>query len=278
MRALLMLLISVGLPFGGPESARERVAARRGCGGVPSWRGWVLVACLSQVLAGSAWGFTFVPTTAEWNAWPAYCRAKYSSLSLDMVFNSGYYGRVSPQEVARTKAELGKAWDGVHHHCAGLSNFQRAVAASQEGQRKSLLKQAYGDTQYSLVRIDQTNVLYAPMSVQMGLVARAQGNWARAMQHFDAAIAARPDLPDGYQGVAMIHRDRRDLEAARDILVRGNEAVGGGSAEIHYTLGLVLFDMKQYEAAAEHARRAYDLGYPLPGLRRKLATAGVTVD
>jgi tetratricopeptide (TPR) repeat protein len=152
------------------------------------------------------------------------------------------------------------------------------MAASKEGERKALLKAAYGDTQYSLVRIDQTNVLYAPMSVQMGLVARAQGNWARAMQHFDAAIAARPDLPDGYQGVAMIHRDRRDLEAARDVLVRGNDAVGGSSAEIHYTLGLVLFDMKQYELAAEHARRAYALGYPLPGLRRKLAAAGVAVD
>ena len=42
------------------------------------------------------------------------------------------------------------------------------------------------------------------------------------------------------------------------------------NAEIHYNLGLVLFEMGDYGEAREHARRAYALGYPLPGLRNKL--------
>jgi len=42
------------------------------------------------------------------------------------------------------------------------------------------------------------------------------------------------------------------------------------SAELHYNLGLLYVDLENYPKAREHARRAYDLGYQLPGLRRKL--------
>jgi tetratricopeptide (TPR) repeat protein len=43
-----------------------------------------------------------------------------------------------------------------------------------------------------------------------------------------------------------------------------------GSSDIHYNLGLVYFDQANYPKAVEHAKIAYDAGYPLPGLRRKL--------
>ncbi len=48
----------------------------------------------------------------------------------------------------------------------------------------------------------------------------------------------------------------------------------GKSSEIHYFLGLTLVDLKRYEEAVEHARKAYALGYPLQGLRKKLKAAG----
>ena len=46
------------------------------------------------------------------------------------------------------------------------------------------------------------------------------------------------------------------------------------SAEAHYNLGLVHFAQKDYAAAREHAISAYRLGYPLPGLKNKLASVG----
>ncbi len=46
------------------------------------------------------------------------------------------------------------------------------------------------------------------------------------------------------------------------------------SSEIQYNLGLIYVDLKDYDAAVVHARKAYDLGYPLAGLRKKLAAAG----
>lgn len=43
---------------------------------------------------------------------------------------------------------------------------------------------------------------------------------------------------------------------------------------INYNLGLVYFARKDYAAAMRHARVAYDLGFPLPGLKNKLTKAG----
>jgi tetratricopeptide (TPR) repeat protein len=47
-----------------------------------------------------------------------------------------------------------------------------------------------------------------------------------------------------------------------------------GSAEIHYNLGLLYFHSGDFKSAQEHAARAYELGFPLPGLRKKLVEAG----
>jgi len=43
-------------------------------------------------------------------------------------------------------------------------------------------------------------------------------------------------------------------------------------AEAHYNLGLLFFNLKDYSAAREQADKAYGLGYPLTGLKNKLAS------
>jgi len=46
------------------------------------------------------------------------------------------------------------------------------------------------------------------------------------------------------------------------------------SGNVHYNLGLMYFDRKDYARAREHALQAYALGFPLPGLKRKLVQVG----
>ena len=46
------------------------------------------------------------------------------------------------------------------------------------------------------------------------------------------------------------------------------------SAEAHYNLGLAYFQAIDYDLARKHARQAYQLGYPLPGLKSMLQRAG----
>lgn len=46
------------------------------------------------------------------------------------------------------------------------------------------------------------------------------------------------------------------------------------ASDAHYNLGLVYLEMKQYDKAREHAQAAYAAGYPLTGLKNRLAKAG----
>jgi hypothetical protein len=43
---------------------------------------------------------------------------------------------------------------------------------------------------------------------------------------------------------------------------------------LHYNLGLLYVDQMQYDLAREQAKQAYELGYPLNGLRARLERAG----
>lgn len=47
------------------------------------------------------------------------------------------------------------------------------------------------------------------------------------------------------------------------------------SAEINYNAGLLYLNLQDYDSAKSYAKRAYALGYPLPGLRKKLMKLGV---
>ena len=47
------------------------------------------------------------------------------------------------------------------------------------------------------------------------------------------------------------------------------------NADINYNLGLMYLKVDQPEQAEMHASRAYERGYPLPGLRKKLVAAGI---
>lgn len=46
------------------------------------------------------------------------------------------------------------------------------------------------------------------------------------------------------------------------------------NAQLHYNMGLAYVQIKNYPDARTHAKKAYDLGFPLPGLRQMLQRAG----
>lgn len=50
--------------------------------------------------------------------------------------------------------------------------------------------------------------------------------------------------------------------------------LGIDGANSNYNMGLIYFDLKEYEMSLLYAQHAYNLGYPLPGLRDKLKKAG----
>jgi tetratricopeptide (TPR) repeat protein len=90
---------------------------------------------------------------------------------------------------------------------------------------------------------------------------------------FDRAIRFTPN--DGSVRLVFgiyLSRKGKTNEAIEQLQAAGK--LGGDSANVHYNLGLAYFDLKEYEKSFEHAHAAYELGFPLAGLRNKLKQVG----
>lgn len=91
--------------------------------------------------------------------------------------------------------------------------------------------------------------------------------------YFDRALRFQPRDPNMHLLFGIYYQQMRKLDDALD-QYRLAEAMQPGSSEVQYNMGLVYFEQKQYDEAAARARRAYELGYPLPGLKNKLKSVG----
>jgi tetratricopeptide (TPR) repeat protein len=189
--------------------------------------------------------------------------------------NSTFVARVDPSLVKAWEVRLGpNVWYGLHHFCAGLAFAARAKSITDKTQRDRALQRAIEEYSFMYTRMPQTGPMRADVATRLGLAHGEVAKYDEAVRYFDSAILACAECEIGYLGKAMYLRGRKDLTAARDVLLQGYKATGGLSAQGNYLLGLLFADLLDFEAAREHARKAYELGYPLPGLRDRLAKAG----
>lgn len=64
-------------------------------------------------------------------------------------------------------------------------------------------------------------------------------------------------------------RSKEALEHLNDAI-----SLGVDSANAYYNIGLVYFDLKDFEMSMSYAHKAYQMGYSLPGLRDRLKKLG----
>ena len=90
---------------------------------------------------------------------------------------------------------------------------------------------------------------------------------------FERAERFRPEdvVVKSLFGSYLVRHGRKDEAIAKlDAAV----SLGVDSPNDHYNIGLVYFEAGQYEKAMRSAQRAYEGGFPLPGLREKLKRVG----
>lgn len=92
--------------------------------------------------------------------------------------------------------------------------------------------------------------------------------------YFDRAIRFKPDDGMVYMVYGVYLHRKGDLHQASEQYNRAL-ALMPSSAEVHYNLGLLNVDLKDYQSAKANALRAEKLGYPLQGLKNKLRKLGV---
>lgn len=66
-----------------------------------------------------------------------------------------------------------------------------------------------------------------------------------------------------------LHQNKQYTSAETEYIAASN--IQPNNPEIHYNLGLLYIDMKMLKEAQTQAKIAYDSGYPLQGLRNKIA-------
>lgn len=238
---------------------------------------WRWAALIVLVAPGWAGAFDFVLSETEFLAWPAYCQARYSGLEPGQraVFSRDFPKSVIEQESAR----IGQAtYVHVHHWCAGMVWLSRTRSETDQRLRDFNLGEAIKETKYTFERLPADSPVMPSILVTLGLICQEQKNDPCAISNFNNAIAAHPADPTPYSALAVLYRKRKEMDLARDILLRGDKATEGQSGELKYNLGLILLEMGDVSGALEQAHIAYAAGYPLPGLKNKLKRLGRWVD
>jgi len=130
----------------------------------------------------------------------------------------------------------------------------------------------------------------------LAYVLKASPNHHRALQSMaNLAIKEKTEKPEGSDYTVQCWFDRAMRFKPTDAMVRlvygiylnrvgkvdeamkqfmEADKLEPNNANINYNLGLLYFKKKDYEKARMHAKKAYGLGFPLPGLKDMLVKAG----
>jgi tetratricopeptide (TPR) repeat protein len=91
--------------------------------------------------------------------------------------------------------------------------------------------------------------------------------------YFQRAVKFTPD--DSQVRLAYgLYLIKRNRPADAIVQLEAAGTLAPDSRNVAYNLGLAYFKLKDYAKAREYAKRAYDQGYPLPGLRNLLEKEG----
>lgn len=227
---------------------------------------------VTMMWAPTSFSYDFNPTDIEWQSWPGYCKAKYIWTNIGR--RSRFANLVTPEQRNELVIWENAGIRGLHHHCAGSAWLQRAQLGESDNRRVSLLNRAYAETSFSFERSNRQAAQFAYLAIQMAAILNAKGESANALKLLEDVIADQPHNEVIYSATAILQRKLGQLEQSKQTLIRGYQATDGASAEINYNLGLVSLELGDMEDAEKYAKLAYKLGYPLPGLRRKLEKAG----
>jgi hypothetical protein len=153
-----------------------------------------------------------------------------------------------------------------------VRHFPRHVETLQRGARSGSVP---GDIQYMLITFpNHPRALRAAAE----LIRRNKGVTPQYMTYgidcwFDRALAYRPEDPEVRIVYANeLFKDGKLAEAREQTLIA--ESLVKDNPRLRYNLGLLFFDLKDFEKSLANAKVAYTMGFDLPGLRNKLKNAG----
>lgn len=178
-----------------------------------------------------------------------YTNAEDRARKLPIVESSHF----TPEVENLIRGVSGKVFSDLDYTLRAFPNHHRALYAFSKYELRELKKM-------------KQQRLYKPLTSRFGFPGTAEC-------YFERAIYWRPNDPV----VHLLYGIFLHLSGSLDTALKEykvSEKIQPNSADLQYNLGLLYFDRKEYAIAKEHAIKAYKLGYPLPGLRKKLSSIG----
>lgn len=166
-----------------------------------------------------------------------------------------------------------------HLKLVEMAHFTAEVERLERGRTSG--DSAFGDLDYTLRHFpNHPRALYAMSKLFLDPLKKPSNlstytGFQRTMEcYFQRAIQINPTSSVTYMlnGI-YLHKLKKYDEALK--LYQKSEQLHANSAELNYNMGLLYFDMKNIQKSKEYAKKAYRLGYQLPGLRQKLSKQGV---
>ena len=143
---------------------------------------------------------------------------------------------------------------------------------------KGLSDDIYGDLEYTLFAFPNHHRALVSLSKYEFEVDNAQVLLLEKNMsvdcYFQRAIAFKPSDAVVHLIYATYLHKKRYFDKA-EIQYNKALALSPSSAEAHYNAGLFFLDSNKLNLAVKHGQKAYELGYPLPGLKNKLIKKGV---
>jgi tetratricopeptide (TPR) repeat protein len=148
-------------------------------------------------------------------------------------------------------------------------HFTQKVETLREGQSGSLMS----DLDYTLRAFpNHHRALWAVSQLQLRSPELLAG-FNSADCYFERAVRWRANDPTVHTVHAIYLARRGDRKGALD-RYKHALTLAPDNAEVHYNLALLYLDMNRKDEAKPHAKRAYELGYPLTGLKNRMIKVG----
>lgn len=214
--------------------------------------------------------FDFTPTQSEFNTWDDRCKKAYSFTSPGR--GSGFYRNMTAAQIEQAR-QFGEAAGGAWHYCAGLIFMQRSSATTGKS-RDDNLKRALNEIRFTYNKIRPDNAWYPEIHIDYARVLYLTGKKSDAFNVLKRLVESHSGNSLPYTALAYYLKRENQLQQAIETLQNAPSMLLDESAELNYFLGWYLMEANQLEQAEIYAKKAYELNYPMPALRQRLAAKG----
>lgn len=196
-------------------------------------------------------------------AQPSFAQS-LASLSGDCGAMTNHYGPYDYTNPTHVREKL-PVVESAHFNL-DVESLKRGKTAALPGGDLDYVLRAFPNHHRALYSMARYTLQHGDRPIPPG--ARYTGNC-----YFERAIRFSPDDPKVRMVYGIFFSFQKDYPQAIEQL-QSAISIDVNNAEAHYNLGLMYERTDNIELALKHARRAYDLGFPLNGLKNKLKRRG----